>query len=286
MCEVCEACQKPRSLKMPIESTPIPPAPMASVAMDLFSLPPVESEGVKYDMVSVCVDRHSGWIVAVPATKIGLTGAKVAKAMIQNQWRPFGIPSLITSDQGSQFVGSWWKTMCSILGIRHAVSHAYHHKANGRAERAGQQLFDRLRRIMIDEKISWVEALPQVLDRIHDTPGEGGFSPYEILFGRQRPLAGVPYSTPTECENSKEFFARQREVDRAVARVLNEKHAKQVGAANRGRVDPPALSIGDQIWYLRPPDSGNKLDSRWIGPGRVTAREGEHSYVIEIKPGS
>ena len=33
------------------------------------------------------------------------------------------------------------------------------------------------------------------------------------------------------------------------------------------------------------PDSGNKLDTRWIGPGVVVAREGEGSYQVEIKPG-
>jgi hypothetical protein len=127
------------------------PAPMASVAMDLFSMPPVKV-GVEYDTISVCVDRHSGWIVAVPCLKLGLTGAKVARAMIQHQWRPFGIPSVITSDQGSHYVGAWWKAMCAGLGVRHAVSHAYHHRANGRAERAGQQLIDRLRRILIEKK--------------------------------------------------------------------------------------------------------------------------------------
>ena len=115
MCEACQACQRPRSLKSPIESTPIPPAPMASVAIDLFQLPLVGWEGQNYDTLIVCVDRHSGWVVAIPGLKKGLTGSKVAKAMVQNQWRPFGIPSLITSDQGSHFIGSWWQTMCAAL---------------------------------------------------------------------------------------------------------------------------------------------------------------------------
>ena len=39
------------------------------------------------------------------------------------------------------------------------------------------------------------------------------------------------------------------------------------------------------MWYIRPPDSGNKLDTRWIGPGVVVAKEVESSYQIEIKPG-
>ena len=51
----------------------------------------------------------------------------------------------------------------------------------------GQQLIERLRRLQIEGDFSWVEALPQVLDRLHETPGEGGLSPYHILFGRERP---------------------------------------------------------------------------------------------------
>ena len=39
------------------------------------------------------------------------------------------------------------------------------------------------------------------------------------------------------------------------------------------------------MWYIRPPDSGNKLDTRWIVSGLVIAKEGESSYQIEIKPG-
>ena len=117
---------------------------MVSVALDLFNMPQCKHEGEMYDMMAVCVDRHSGWMVAIPTQNKGLTGAKVAKKMIQYQWRPFGIPSLITSDQGSHFTGEWWKTMCAELGMRQTYSQAYHHQANGRAERAGQQIMEKL----------------------------------------------------------------------------------------------------------------------------------------------
>jgi hypothetical protein len=74
------------------------------------------------DMMAVCVDRHSGWIVAVPVQNKGLTGAKVAKVMLKYQWSPFGIPSIITSDQGSHFTGEWWRTMDANLGILTSIS--------------------------------------------------------------------------------------------------------------------------------------------------------------------
>jgi hypothetical protein len=179
---------------------------MSSVALDLFHMPPVKFGGGEYDIMAVCVDRMSGWIVAIPARNKGLTGAIVAKLMLKYQWRPFGIPSLITSDQGAHFANEWWKTMCAKLGIRQAFSQAYHHQANGRAEMAGQQIEEKLRKMQAQDKINWVEALPTVLDRIHDIPGETGLSPYQILFGRERPMAAIPYTPPKECEDAQHFF--------------------------------------------------------------------------------
>ena len=170
-----------------------------------FQKPPVKFHGENCDCFVACVDRHSGWIVALPFLLEGLTSDKVAKAMYQS-WRNFGIPSLITSDQGPQFVGGWWKHMCSQLGVHHAYSQAYHHPANGRAEVAGQQLMERLRLLHTDHKINWVEALPLVVDRIHDLVGETGYSPYEIVFGRSRPLGNLPYRPERFCEDAQQFF--------------------------------------------------------------------------------
>ena len=136
-CGVCQASSRGVTLKGPIETTIIPPEPMSSVAIDLFKMPHVLYEGGEYNMMAVCVDRHSGWLVAIPVLEKGLTGAKLAKMMVKDYWRPFGIPSVISSDQGSHFISTWWTTLCSLLGIRQAFSQAYHHQANGRAERAG-----------------------------------------------------------------------------------------------------------------------------------------------------
>ena len=204
---------------------------------------------------------------------------------LQNQWRPFGIPSIISSDQGSQFISTWWRQMCALLGIRHAYSQAYHHQANGRVERAGQQVMEVLRKLNAEQKINWVEALPQVVDRIHDVKGESGLSPYEILFGRERPLAGLPYTPAKECEDAQQFFRRMGEIDQKVADALNRAHSAQAQRINQGRKEMQPFKIGDVVWYRRPENSGEKLDSRWIGPAIVKAREGEHSYVIEIKSG-
>jgi hypothetical protein len=78
-CGLLQASSRGGTLKGPIESTPIPPAPMVSVAIDLFKMPRVMYEGGEYNTMAICVDRHSGWLVAVPCFDKGLTGARLAK---------------------------------------------------------------------------------------------------------------------------------------------------------------------------------------------------------------
>ena len=123
-----------------------------------------------------------------------------------------------------------------------------------------------------------------MIDRIHDTIGESGYSPYEIVFGRQRPLASLPYEPVHESEDALTFFARQEKIDKEISRVLQEKHKKREDWLNAKRNDPPPFKVGDLVWYLRPPNSGNKLDSRWLGPAAVVRRDNDRSYEIELKP--
>ena len=80
----------------------------------------------------------SSYTMAFPVTMSGLTGAKAAKKMFTECENFFGIPPLVSTDNDPQFVGTWWKTICSLFGVRRAYAHAYHHQANWKAERTGK----------------------------------------------------------------------------------------------------------------------------------------------------
>ena len=125
---------------------------MVSVALDIFRLPLELSRGNSSHSVAVCVDRHSGWTVAVPCLNKGFIGAFVAQKMLKWQWRPFGVPSVIKRDLSSLFVGSWFENLCAGMGIRQAFSQAYDHQANGQAECAGQSSREILQKIYKEKK--------------------------------------------------------------------------------------------------------------------------------------
>ena len=125
-----------------------------------------------------------------------------------------GIPSIITTDMGSHFIGGWFRALCSQLGVRQAFSQAYRAQANGRAERGGRQIIEWMEKLSVEAEINWVGALPRVLQQFHDAIGESGFSPYFLMFGRHRHTVGIPYEPPPNCEDALDFHQRIRNLDR------------------------------------------------------------------------
>ena len=78
----------------------------------------------------------------------------------------FGVPRVISSDQGLQFAAAWWRTLCRCLGVRQAFAQAYHSQANGRAEVAGKELQRKLRHLLEEcPTLSWMEVLPQAAQK-------------------------------------------------------------------------------------------------------------------------
>ena len=287
-CVLCQAMEHPHhSLKLRQDPIPIPPAIMDSVAIDVFTMPPVVFENATYDCFVACVDRLSGWIIAFPATRKGLRADVVAKQMFHRAWSLFGVPRIITSDQGPQFAAAWWQTLCGCLGIRQAFAQAYHSQANGRAEVAGRELQRKLRFLReTSPTLPWVEALPVAVQHINDSPGESGLSPYEILTGRVRNLPGVPIPVPREAQDALDFLEHQKDVELKVAEIMNSKHEKVAAKLEEKRNEPMEFSVGDIVWYKRPPSmTADKALPRWVGPCPIMARSGMRSYQIEVKPG-
>jgi hypothetical protein len=287
-CTTCQAITPPHFPRLgKIEKFPIPERVMHSVALDIFSMPPTTWQDTPYDCILLCVDRLSGWIFACPTQGTGLTAEKCAILMMDKGWEPFGIPTNVHSDHGPQFIGSWFKYMCARLGVTHTLSQPHRHRANGRAERAGQQLLQLLKAINTDPSFNWVEALPRALYIHHNNIGESGLSPYHILFGRERLVPGIPYTPERECEDAQQFFERMEAIDHKIAQTLNNLHDTHYTSFNTHKPPRETFAVDDLVWVLNPLDlsTHTKITPRWTGPYKITSRVGAHSYIVANKRG-
>ena len=252
--------------------------------MDVFSMPEVHIGKEVFDCVVLCVDRHSGYDVADPARKKGLLAKEVAVMMIRHWLTVLGVPCTICSDHGPQFTGGWFKAMCSLMGIRHAKSVAYLSRSNGRAEVAGRQLFEKLRKIHpTNKRRNWIEEILPALKAPHDTPTPGGLSPHQIFFGRDPLGRGLPLSGEGMAMDAKEFFEQQETTAREICQQLEKKHAVRAKTAPKSA--PHKFRVGDPVWVLRPRPMGTDRTKTWFTPGEVVRRIGEDTYRIKLSPG-
>ena len=130
-----------------------------------------------------------------------------------------------------------------------------------------------------------MEMISHVPRKYHDMPGVSGLSPYEIVYGRQRPLAGLPYSIPKVSEDVVEFFKIMESMDKRVARKLNEEHERRVSKINQSRKEKPLYELEDKVWFKRPAGLTAGLVSVWEGPGTGVRRTGKGSYVVSNSGG-
>ena len=90
--------------------------------------------------------------------------------------------------------------------LRCAYGEAYRPQLNGKAESAGEALDDIIRRISLSSKLLWLEVLPRAIAAHNDLPGESGFSPHQLLFGRERLGRGPGLPTEHESETMVAFM--------------------------------------------------------------------------------
>ena len=295
-CAVCWATKSPNhsTAGNPVY-TARPEAPMRSVAMDVFAMPEVTVEGETYNCVIVAVDRHSGYIVAVPGKKskkkdkkdkhgVGLQAKTVANAMIRHWLTVFDVPAVICSDRGSQFVGTWFRMMCKHMGIWHAKTVAYHSRSNGRAEVAGRQMFEKFRQLHIDEPgWNWYNSLWRVLQAYHDLPGPTGLSPHRILFLRDRVSRTLPWLNHGKV--ARDANAMMAEADNTAAKVckaLQDEHDKRAKYFKQGKVQKYPLQ--DTVWVERHHKDvlSRHRQASWYVPGVIVRKVGQDVYAVRV----
>ena len=99
------------------------------------------SDGFTY--LFTVIDRTTRWAEAIPLQST--SAAASACALVRGWITRFGVPAVMTLDRGTQFTSSLWAALCSLLGIQHVQTTAYHPKGNGLDEGLRRHLKGALR---------------------------------------------------------------------------------------------------------------------------------------------
>ena len=194
---------------------PIPPPsnPWEEITADLIVELPRSNE---YDAILVIVDRFTKHAYFVPTTgKLSAEGC--ARLFRDHVWKNHGWPKKIITDRGSQFAAKFTITLNELLGIKSALSTAYHPQTDGQTERTNQELEQYLRlytNFMQSDWSDWLSTAEFAYNnRQHSSTGH---SPFYLEYGRhpRTPLSIDPPDTNTPAINS---FLEQQELTRQLA---------------------------------------------------------------------
>ncbi|XP_065192543.1 uncharacterized protein K02A2.6-like [Sycon ciliatum] len=243
----CATCAKARpNPAEPLISSEFPSLPWSKIACDLCA-----AKGSTYLVV---VDYFSRYIEVKQLTT---TTSAAVIACLHSVFSTHGIPHTLVSDNGPQFASASFRAFAAELGFAHRTSSPRFAQSNGAAERAVQTA---------KQLILKNDDLPSALLAYRSTPLANGYSPSQLLFGRQirsrlpGPLPAPAWPDLTALAD-KEASSRSRQADR-----YNQRH--------RARL-LPVLAPGAPVYV---PD----MDKT----GHVQNRLSERSYTIDLTPGS
>lgn len=269
----CLECQKAkihRHTRSPLQQFPITSERFQHVHLDLVGpLPP--SEGHTY--LLTFIDRFSRWPEAVPVPDA--TAETAAQAFVAVWIARFGVPKLLTTDQGRQFESHLFSALNRILGIKRIRTSPYHPVANGMVERFHRTLKQALK---CHENPRWTASLPIVLLGLRCTLKEDlGGTCAEMVYGTTLSLPAEvlhPVSDQHLTEPAV-FLQLLCENMRRIAPIPASAHCKGSPFVH------PSLELCTHV-FIRNDSVKSPLTQPYNGPFRVLKRT-DKNFTVMVK---
>ena len=106
----------------------------------------------------VVIDRLSK-MIRVILTNTEVTSKGVARLFRDQVWKDFGLPEVVISDWGSQFISNFMRDLYRLLGVTLNPSTAYHPQTDGHTERINQEIEEYLRIFVNYKQMDWADWL-------------------------------------------------------------------------------------------------------------------------------
>uniref|UniRef100_A0A672F450 Integrase catalytic domain-containing protein n=1 Tax=Salarias fasciatus TaxID=181472 RepID=A0A672F450_SALFA len=261
--------------------------PLELICIDYLSLEP-DGRGTKN--ILVITDHFTKYAIAVP------TADQKAKTVAKTLWNSFfvhyGMPERIHSDQGRDFESALIKELCQLLGIKKTRTTPYHPRGNP-VERFNRTLLEMLGTLQEEDKVKWRDFVQPLVHSYNCTKNDTtGFSPYQLMFGRQPNLPiDVAFGLSPEGQKKvthTDYVKKLRENLQESYKLAIE-HSEKTAQCNKQRYDfkvrESILEIGDHVLIKNVAMQGkHKIADRWSSTVYKVVKHIDDSPVYVVAP--
>ncbi|XP_026316320.1 uncharacterized protein K02A2.6-like [Hyposmocoma kahamanoa] len=261
MIGTCNICIQLRTspARAPISPWAHPPRPFYRLHIDF--LGPINGHSYL-----VIVDASTKWVEVYDMITNTTTSAVVDKMC--DCFSRFGLPNTIVSDNGTAFCSKEFRHFCSLNGISHVTSPAYHPASNGQAESYVKIVKKGIKSSLLASKSvreSKIKLLKYLMDYRNSVHSITGYSPAQLVFGRKLKsrldLINPKLSSPSTPDSNKN--------------IVPTKQCMQINKQQR-RIKK-CFSKGDYVLYKK---YYSKSVYKW-GKGIIEKRIGKVLYLIK-----
>ena len=230
--ESCLVCQTEKTdhilSRGMLQSTAIPEKKWSEVSLDFITDLPVTKN--KKDSILTVVDKATRMVHLIPCKK-SITAAETAILYWDHVVKLHGVPMVLYSDRGTQFISNFWKTLWGLTGTRLRYSTAYHPQTQGVVEHMNAVVGQMLRCLIHEDRVgNWDSYLTTVEMTINSYPNSStGYSPFCLNYG-YHPIAPVQFLKGDEdakIEAVENFVSRVQHVWNKAKKYLLSSVEKQ-----------------------------------------------------------
>ena len=203
--------------------------------------------------------------------------------------RFYGVPRILQSDNGSEFVNQVIAQLLELLGVEHRLVTAYHPAANGAVERSNGIIKAMFKKRLHGNIPAWPTALPMVqLDMNNQVISTTNSTPFALMFGRPADAKSVAPESDhaNQVAGWKDHWDQIKSV---VYPATTERHAdvskkRATDFSNNRKVLPEELPAGTAV-MVKNEEKTSKMDPAYHGPFSVARRNKGGAYELVDRNG-
>lgn len=274
-CPTCQLCSR--------RAVPSGHAPMATFhagtpweVLGVDFIGPIGPTARKNRYILTMVDHFTRLTVLAPTRQ--QTAEATVLALVNHWVVYYGVPRVIHSDRGTNFMSQVMTSLCERLGVRRTRTTAYRPQADGRVERTNRTVKECLTRLLHDHPADWDVLLPHVAMAINSTVHDStGFTPFYLTHASEMQLPlDLSASLVQPAARAVPEYVDDLLHRFSVAYALAQKAMLKQAVRSKRLYDASARTIfyavGEKVYYAKKvpnADDHAKFYAPWTGPCTV-----------------